>query len=369
MQVALIGFSKSGKTTVFNALTGSEAEVSAFATGKAQTHRAVVEVPDDRLDKLCKLYESKKLVHATIDYLDPVGIRRDLAGQGEGLGDDMLHTIANADALVAVVRAFEDESGIDCDPEGDTEAIQMELILSDLTKVENRLERVEAQAQRIGGKDRDRLIAEGDLLKRLKESLEAEKPIRALEFTPDEDRLLRSFQFLTSKQLILVLNMPEGEDGQDLAEAIEKSARERLGEDAGSAMPHILALCGETEMEISRLDAEERTIFLEEYGIEQAGADRMIRMCYDALGLISFFTAGPTEAHAWTIEKGTPAVEAAGTIHSDLQRGFIRAQVVRWDDLLADGSTAEAKKNAHLRVEGKDYIVQDGDVIEIMFNV
>lgn len=363
MQIALIGFSKSGKTTVFNALTASDAETSAYATGKAKTHRAVVEVPDDRLDRLCSLFESKKLVHATIDYLDPVGIRKDQAGEGAGLGDEMLHTIATADALVAVIRAFEDDSGVECDPVGDGEALLLELILSDLAKVDNRLERITSQIQRIGGKDRQRLEDEQAVLQKLKAVLEKEKPIRDLDFSPEEDRILRSFQFLTTKPLLLILNVPEGETG----EALKEKLTAVLPQD-GENTP-ILPLCGQTEMEIAQLDPEERKIFLEEYGISEPGAARMIRLSYDTLGLISFFTVGPTEAHAWTIRKETPAVEAAGAIHSDLQRGFIRAQVVPWEDLLEDKTFAEAKKNAHLRLEGKEYIVQDGDVIEIMFNV
>jgi GTP-binding protein YchF len=370
MQIALIGFSKSGKTTVFNALTGAHAETSAFASGKAQTHRAIVEVPDARLDKLRDFYKSKKLVRATIDYIDPVGIRKDQAGQGAGLGEEMLHNIATSDALVAVVRAFEDASGVDCDPEGDFEAIQIELILSDLGKVDKRLERIEAQAQRIGGKDRDRLLEEAQVLHKLKAGLESEKPIRALNLPPEEERQLKSFQFLTTKTLIVVLNMPEGDNGAALIEKLDAAARSKLGpEDRAEAAPRLMALCGETEMEIAQLAPEERTVFLQEYGIEEPGAARMIRLSYDALGLISFFTVGPPEAHAWTIRRDTPAVEAAGAIHSDLQRGFIRAQAVRWDDLLKDGGMAEARKSGRLRIEGKEYIVQDGDVIEIMFSV
>lgn len=367
MQIALIGFSKSGKTTVFNALTGAHAEVSAFAAGKDKTHRAVVEVPDDRLDKLSALFESKKLVHATIDYLDPVGIRRDQAGTGESLGQDMLNTIANADALVAVVRAFEDDSGTDCAPVADFEAVHLELILSDLGKVDNRLERLKAQMQRIAGKDRAKMEAEAVVMERLKTALESGAPVRGIEFNADEDRILKSFQFLTSKQLIVVVNTGEGTDG----EALIAKMKETLGEAAGNekSLPVFLTLNGKTEMEIAQLAPEERDIFLQEYGIEEPGAARMIRTSYAALGLISFFTVGPTEAHAWTIRKGLPAVEAAGAIHSDLQRGFIRAQITPWDLLLQDGNFAEAKKKAHLRLEGKEYIVADGDVVEIMFSV
>ena len=360
MQIALIGFNKSGKTTVFNALTGADAEVSAFSS-KAKTHRAVVQVPDPRLDQLCELFESRKLVHASIDYIDPVGIRRDEIGQGSGLGDEMLNSIGTADALVAVIRDFEDESGVDREPVADFEAIALELVLSDLAKVDNRLQKIEGQITRISGPDKARLQTEAAVMSRLKETLEAGKPIRSLTFSPDEERVTKSFQFLTTKPFLAVINHAEGkgDEAAALIETLEASAPET----------HFLALCGQTEMEIAQLPAEERADFLADYGIAEPSASRMIRMSYDVLGLISFFTAGPTEAHAWTIRRNTPAVEAAGAIHSDLQRGFIRAQVTRWDDLLAAKTFAEAKKRATLRLEGKDYVVQDGDVIEIMFSV
>jgi ribosome-binding ATPase len=364
MQIALIGFSKSGKTTVFNALTGANAEVSAFAAGKDKTHRAVVEVPDDRLKKLSDLFESKKYCPATIDYLDPIGIRRDQAGTGESLGLDMLNTIANADALVAVIRAFQDDSGVDCAPVADFEAVHLELVLSDLAKVENRLERLKSQMQRIAGKDRAKMEVEAVVMERLKGALESSQPIRSLEFDVEEDRILKSFQFLTSKQLIIVVNTGEGVDGEEL---ISKMKATLSGDE--KAYPVFLTLCGNTEMEIAQLAPEERVMFLEEYGITEPGAARMIRLSYAALGLISFFTIGPQEAHAWTIRKGISAVEAAGTIHSDLQRGFIRAQITPWDLLLKDKTFAEAKKQAHLRVEGKEYVMTDGDVVEVMFSV
>ncbi|NQU42128.1 redox-regulated ATPase YchF [bacterium] len=366
MQIALIGFSKSGKTTIFNALTGQHAEVSAFAVGKGQTHRAVVEVPDERVEILANQFESKKIVHAAIDYLDPVGIRRDQAGQGEGLGDEMLHTIANSDALVAVVRDFEDESGVDRDPEGDFETIVLELILSDLKKVDSRLDRIESQVQRIGGADKLRLQHEVNVLRRLKEALESERPIRNLVFDSEETRVLRSFQFLTSKSLLVVINTGEGDSSTDLQNRLREQAVQKMGE---VAAPHFITLSGQTEMEIAQLDPEERDAFLEEYGITEPGASRMIQLSYEALGLMSFLTVGPTEAHAWTIPIGTRAVEAAGAIHSDLERGFIRAQAINYKDLLEAKTFPEAKKRGVLRLEGKEYIVQDGDVIEIMFSV
>lgn len=372
MQIALVGFSKSGKTSVFNAITGAKADVSAFATGKAKVNRAVIQVPDSRLDQLCQIFESKKLVHATIDFFDPAGIRKDQAGTGTSLGDEMINTITTADALCLVIRAFEDASGVDCDPVADFGAIWLELILSDLAKVDNRLGRVEGQAQRVSGKDRQSLEQEAGLLKKLKVALEEEQPILGLNLDAEEEKQLRSFQFLTAKPLLVVVNTAEGDDGAEVLEEIQRQAAEYLKIEAGTshpAMPAAMALCGETEMEISQLEPEERTAFLEEYGIVEPGTSRMIRMAYEALGLISFFTVGPSEAHAWTIPAGSTAVEAAGAIHSDLQRGFIRAQVVQWQDLLADGSMAEAKKNAHLRTEGKDYIVEDGEVIEVMFSV
>ena len=199
--------------------------MAAYSTGKADTHRANVLVPDERLDQLCALFESKKLVHASIDYIDPVGIERENAGQGSGLGDEMLHAIANADALAAVVRAFEDDSGAACDPQGDFEALALEFTMSDLQKVDNRLERVEAQIQRIGGDQRKRLEVERDLVVRLKAALENERPIRALEFSADETKLLKSFQFLTVKPLLVVINTAEGADAAE-TDALLESLRE-----------------------------------------------------------------------------------------------------------------------------------------------
>jgi GTP-binding protein YchF len=369
MQIALIGFSKSGKTTVFNALTGANAETSAFASGKAKTHRAVVQVPDPRLDQLCALFESKKFVPATIDYIDPVGIRRDEVGRGTSLGDEMLNTIATADALVAVVRAFEDASGVASDPTGDFETIWLELVLSDLAKVDNRLTRVIGQAQRAPTIQRAALAEEQAILERLKAALEAGRPVRALDLSPEDARLLRSFQFLTTKPLLVVVN-GGGTDAAAYDDLIARlAAFEHSHGEKGDALVHFMALCGQTEMEIAQLDPADREAFLAEYGIAEAGMARMIRLSYDVLGLISFFTVGPPEAHAWTLRRGLPVVEAAGVIHSDLQRGFIRAQVVSWDALLEHKTMAESKKHAKLRLEGREYIVQDGDVIEVMFSV
>ncbi len=369
MQIALIGFSKSGKTTVFNTLTGSNAEVSAFS-GKAKTHRATVQVPDPRLDQLNDLFQSKKLVHATIDYVDPVGIRRDQAGQGSAMGDEMLNNIATADALVAVIRAFDDDSGVETAPEADFETIQLELILSDLTKVDNRLGRAESQMQRIGGPQRKALEEECAVLKRLKEALEAGQPVRSLELDAEEAKYLRSFQFLTTKALITLVNT--GGQNETEVETLLASLRQKAAgtlPDGVTPLYHFLALCGQTEMEIAQLAEEDRALFLEEYGITEPGMARMIRLCYDALGLISFFTVGPSESHAWTLRRGLPAVEAAGVIHSDLQRGFIRAQIISWKDMLAVKTYAEAKKQALLRQEGRDYVMQDGDIIEVLFSV
>jgi hypothetical protein len=381
VQIALIGFQKSGKTTVFNALTGAGAEVSAFASGKAKTHRAVVTVPDDRLDRLQSLYQSKKLAHASVEYVDPVGIRRDQAGHGEGLGEEMLNAISNAEALVAVVRSFEDESAAACEPEADYEAIALELLLSDLAKADNRLGRIAPQIARMAVADRKGLEQERHLMERVKEALEAGRPVRALEFPADEEKVLRSFQFLTAKPLLVALNA--GEDARD-AEALAKRLGKRKAAAAHSAAAapagesgaaealrtvRFFTIRGNTEMEIARLSAGERAEFLAAYGIDEPGSARMIRLTYETLGLISFFTIAPNEAHAWTIRRGARAVDAAGAVHSDMQRGFIRAQVVRWDDLLAAGSVGEARKRAQVRMEGRDYAVQDGDVIEILFSV
>lgn len=370
MRIALIGFQKSGKTTVFNALTGQTADTSAFAAGFATTHHAVVKVPDARLDRLSELFKPKKHTPATVEYVDLAGIARaGSAGaegeghKGEGLGEKQLVEIGTADALLAVVRGFADVAGTPPDVDSDIEAINLELALSDLKKIENRIEKIDKQMGRVTGKEREALVTELEAVNRLKAALEEGRPARSVEISEEQDRMLRGFQMLTMKPTMFLINEDEESWRADKDKPAERPAL--------VGIPHTAAarLCGQMEMEIAQLPEEDRAAFLADYGIEEPAAHRVIRLCYDLLGRISFLTVGPDECRAWTIMKHTAAPQAAGAIHSDLERGFIRAEVIHWKDLLELGSYAEAKKKGKLRLEGKAYIVQDGDVMNVLFNV
>lgn len=364
MRIAILGFQTSGKTTVFNALTGQSAETSAFATGRAQTNQAIVKVPDPRLDRLTQLFKPKKHTPATVEYVDIAGIARSDEQSGEGLGDEQLREIAIAEALLAVVRGFTDATGTPPDPAADIEAMALEMVLSDLKKVENRMERIDKQIQRAAGKERDRLVIEKAALEIVRPLLEEGRPARLAELDDDQEKSLRGFQLLSLKPTLYLVNDGEEEWAAHGGEPVELP-------EPPAGMPATAAarLCGMMEMEIAQLPPEERVDFLESYKIEEPAADRVIRLCYDLLGCISFMTVGPDECRAWTIRRGTAAPEAAGTIHSDLERGFIRAEVINWQELLELGSLAEAKKKGRLRLEGKHYIVQDGDVVNVLFNV
>lgn len=362
MEIGIIGFQKSGKTTVFNALTGQNAPVSAFSTGKIEPNLAVVPVPDDRLDALSVLFKPKKTTPATVRYVDLAGIERKADEPGQGLGEAQMHAIAQSDALMAIIRGFTNAAGQAPDIAGEAEGILLEMVLSDLVKVEARIERLMKSKSKAVGEEAKRNAIELAALERLKPLLENNRPVREEVLSEDEERLLRGFQFLTGKPLMLLVNAPE----EALSSGEDPAAPLRELENSGVSVGWI---CGSTEMEISRLAPEEREVFLQEYGIQQPAAVRIIKISYDLLGLMSFLTVGPDECRAWTIKKGSAAPEAAGAIHSDLQRGFIRAEVCRWDDLLKHGSTVELKKHGLLRLEGKNYVVEDGDVMNILFSV
>jgi len=363
VEIGIIGFQKSGKTTVFNALTGQEAQVSAFSTSKIEPNLAVVAVPDERLWRLSELYKPKKTTPAAVHYVDLAGIARGRKEDEDGLGDAQIHAIAQSDALMAVIRGFEDVSGDPPDPLAEAEAMLLEMTLSDLQKVENRIERLAKSKGKVTGEEAKRDAMELAALERVKPLLEDGQPVRAVDLSEDEARLLRGFQFLTQKPLMLVLNAPEDAlagDGDPASPLQQLAAQPGLS---------VTWLAGQAESEISRLNADERSDFLSEYGIAEPAAAKITRLSYELLGLISFITVGQDECRAWTVKNGALAPEAAGEVHSDLERGFIRAEVCRWDDLLDAGSTAELKKLGKLRLEGKNYTVQDGDVLNILFNV
>ena len=360
MKIAIIGLPNSGKTTVFNALTRGTAETTAYASGQLEPNVATVKVPDPRLAVLAEMFRPKKNTPADVQYVDVGGLSGG-ARQSGGLPPVLLNYIGGADALLHVVRAFEDDTVPH--PEGsvnlarDVETVDLELAFSDLAIIERRLVRLSAEIGKMAVKDRDLRLAERDLLVRLQERLESGTPIRDVELSDEEERTLRGYQFLTAKPLLLVLNV---------GEAQIKSAPTVAYEHRHS---DVVALCGKVEAELAQLDDDDARAFMDDLGISEAARDRVIASSYHLLGLISFLTAGPDEVRAWTIRRGTPAVEAAGTIHTDIQRGFIRAEIVAYDDLIKAGGMTEAKKVGTVRMEGKTYVVKDGDVCHFLFNV
>jgi hypothetical protein len=360
MKIAIIGLANSGKTTVFNALTGDTAETAAFSSGQLEPNLATVKVPDARLDVLTQMFKPKKTTPADVQYVDVAGISSDRSRR-EGLPPALLNYISTADALLHVVRAFEDADvphpAESINPARDVEALDLELTFSDLAIIEKRLSRLDAEIKKMGGRDRESRMAENDLLLRLQAALEDETPIRDVEMTGAEAHMIRGYQFLTAKPVLVVLNMGEA----------QLQNPPTLPYDHRQA--HVVPLCGKIEAELAQLDDDDAQVFMEDLGITEAARDRVITLSYDLLGLMSFLTAGPDEVRAWPIRRNTPAVEAAGAIHTDIQRGFIRAEIVAYDDLVAAGGMPEAKKAGTVRMEGKQYIVQDGDVCHFLFNV
>jgi GTP-binding protein YchF len=362
MQVGIVGLPNSTKTTIFNALTRSQKETAPVSSGQVETNTATVLVPDPRVDRLSAMFRPRKTTHAQFQYNDIAGLRIGIGREG-GLSGPLFNAIAQNDALLHVVRAFEDErvphpnGGVD--PARDLAALDFEFLFSDLLIVERRLERLQGDLAKKGSAtDRHANLAEHDLLERVKAALEQETPIRDLDLTLEEEKRLRGFQFLTAKPVLVVLNV--GDEGSDRPEDYVRYPHRRSD---------VICLRGALEMEIAQLEEEEMALFLAEYGIEEPGLNRMIRLSYDLLGLQSFFTVGEDEVRAWTIPQGASAVEAAGAIHSDLARGFIRAETVGYQELVDSGSMAEARKRGLVRLEGRDHVVQNGDVLSIRFNV
>ncbi|HET9416830.1 MAG TPA: DUF933 domain-containing protein [Candidatus Limnocylindria bacterium] len=362
MQVTIVGLPGSGKTTVFNALTGGHAETGGFSGARAAPNVSVVKVPDERVDRLAALFNPKKSVYADVTYVD-VAIPAGAAREGT-INPDVLALVRNADALLHVARAFEDPAlGVAADPWRDVDELDLEFTVADLSVIEKRLERLKTQGRHGSQAERDQAQREEELLKRLEPHLSEGRPLRSFGLTDDEELLLRGYRFLTQKPVLVVLNVDEGRLPE--VAALESSGRDRYGE----PQTDVAALAGKIEAEIGELPEEDARLFMDDLGIAEPSRGRVIRLTYELLGLISFFTAGEDECRAWTLHRGSTAVEAAGAIHSDLARGFIRAQVIGVDDLLDAGSMAEARKRGTLRQEGRDYVVQDGDTIEVLFNV
>jgi GTP-binding protein YchF len=353
MKVGLVGFAGSGKTTIFNTLTGLAAEVGGYGS-KEKANVGVIKVPDVRVDKLAELFNPKKKTYAEISFVDVAGPQAEEAARAEsGLDPKIVQHMREVDALVHVVRAFDNPMlSHPADPARDIRAFDDELILTDLVQVENRIARLKKE------KDSAR---EAEMMQRLKKALEGETPLRSLDLAHEEIAMIAGFRFLSLKPLMVLLNVGE--------EAAVSGVPDEIKSLAQSKGLIAISMAGKAEMEIASLDPQEQQAFLEDLGIKEPARDRFIQAAYSLLDLISFLTSGEDECRAWSIKRGTTAQRAAGTIHSDIERGYIRGEVIRFEDLIACGSEAKCREQGKLRLEGKEYIVQDGDVIHFRFNV
>lgn len=354
MRLGIIGLPQSGKTTIFNLLTGGDQPV-VTSGGRFEVHTAVIDVPDERLERVAELSMPEKTIFAKITFADIAG----LGGAGGGFSGPLLNQLSQMDGFLHVVRCFEDPnvphpSG-SIDPRRDIAALDAELLLNDLMAVERKIERLADERRKGGGREKSLIEREMALFERLRSALVEEKPLRDLEFDADESKILAGYGLLTEKPVLILLNLGEGEQCPEIQYPHTDSA--------------VISAQGKIEMEITQLPLDEVQVFLEEYGIAQPSFERIIHQSYDLLGLISFFTIGEDEVRAWTIAKGGTAHEAAGLIHSDIYRGFIRAEIIDWQELLALGGLSEARKTGKLRLEGKDYVLQDGEVMQVRFNL
>ncbi len=354
MRLGIIGLPQAGKTTIFNALTRGHQPITTSG-GRFDVHTGVVDVPDSRVDRLSELFKPKKTIYAKVTYADIAG----LEGSQTAVSGQLLNQLTQMDGFLHVVRAFEDPNvphpAGSVNPLRDIATMDTELLLNDLIAVERKLERLAEERKKGGGRERAVIDRELSLFERFKDSLGKERPLREIDLTAEEEKTLASFGFLTRKPLLVVLNLHEGQNMPPVEYPYSHS--------------DLVALQGKLEMEIAQLSPEDAEEFMGEYGISELGLARVIRLSYGLLGLISFFTVGPDEVRAWTVRSGSSAYEAAGEIHTDLQKGFIKAEVIRYDELLALGGLKEATAKGRLRLEGKDYVVQDGEIVHIRFNV
>ena len=363
MKLGIVGLPNVGKSTMFNSITNAGAECANYPFCTIEPNVGVVPVPDERLDKLTEMYKPQKTTHAVIEFVDIAGLVKG-ASKGEGLGNKFLSHIRETDAICEVVRCFNDSNVVhvdgSVDPIRDIETINLELIFADIETVNKRLDKARKNL-----KADKKYQAEIDLLEKIKENLENGISARALEFNEEEQELVRDMFLLTTKPILYIANISE----EQLDNAENDEMVLKVKEYASKEKAEVIPLCVKIEEELSGLDDEDKKEMLEALGLQESGLDKVIKQSYDLLGLMSFLTAGEPEVRAWTIKKGTKAPQAAGKIHSDIERGFIKAEVVSYDDLIKEGSMAAAREKGLIRSEGKEYIMQEGDIVLFKFNV
>jgi GTP-binding protein YchF len=364
LTTGIVGLPNVGKSTLFNAITRAGAEAANYPFCTIDPNVGVVEVPDERLDRLAEIVNPQRVVPTAFEFVDIAGLVKG-ASRGEGLGNKFLAHIREVNAIAHVVRCFEDSNithvAGKVDPLSDIETINLELVLADMETVDRRIERTR-KATKSGDK---KLLEELKLLERIKEAFEAGKPARTLDLNEEERMMIRDLHLLTIKPVLYVANVAESEVGNPDENPYVKQVRSFAAEEGAE----VVVISAKVESEIAELEGEDRELFLSELGLQESGLDRLIKAAYKLLGLITYFTAGEKEVRAWTIRRGTKAPQAAGVIHSDFERGFIRAEVIAYDDLINAGSMNAAKEKGLLRLEGKDYVVQDGDIMHFRFNV